>query len=251
MLFNLGGKPDPAMNLPEFTYTGTYRLDDNGTNSDGSKKYELHFLTSGVLTPKSNMGIDLFLVGGGGGSSGGGVHYAGAGGGYTMTKKSLTLEQGTGYTVTVGAGGSIGGRGGTTKFVGGNLEYSIGGGYAPTSIAGGKGGSGGGGGGTENSGTKGGNGGSDGSDGYAGTGDGGAGQGTTTRAFGESTGTLYAGGGGGDANGTTVGTGGSGGGGDRLKAGTENTGGGAGGARQYGSYGRVGGSGIVIIRDAR
>ena len=93
---------------------------------------------------------------------------------------------------------------------------------------------------------------------------GGVGQGTTTRAFGESEGTLYAGGGGGGHNGaggefTAGGVGGSGGGGNggcrnylTINAfstpGAVNTGGGGGGAAGGGVKGSDGGSGVAIIR---
>lgn len=90
---------------------------------------------------------------------------------------------------------------------------------------------------------------------------GGAGQGTTTRAFGESNGTLYAGGGGGSwsPSGHTgaVGQGGAGGGGRGRNNdnsgnidgtnGTPNTGGGSGGFSGAKVNGQ-GGSGIVIVR---
>ena len=91
------------------------------------------------------------------------------------------------------------------------------------------------------------------------------GQGSTTRAFGESSGTLYSGGGGSacDNNTSTLwyGAGGAGGGGKggaystSASAGTANTGGGGGCGSTYGngsssanSHGKAGGSGIVIIR---
>ena len=87
----------------------------------------------------------------------------------------------------------------------------------------------------------------------------GKGQGTTTREFGESTGTLYAGGGGAGGNGSAQAKGGSGGGGNGAYSGTNaqptsgeaNTGGGGGGM-YYGltNVGK-GGSGIAVIRNHR
>ena len=86
------------------------------------------------------------------------------------------------------------------------------------------------------------------------------GQGSTTRAFGDSAKTLYSGGGGSPSNGDTsnlwVGAGGAGGGGKGAGygvasvAGTANTGGGGGTGSTRGSYknGANGGSGILIIR---
>ena len=72
---------------------------------------------------------------------------------------------------------------------------------------------------------------------------GGKGQGTTTRYFGESAGTLYAGGGGGGTGGGDSGSGGAGGGGNGGSQygwsgpGSPNTGGGAGGAGSSDKYG--------------
>ena len=240
--------PNPyagKMGVESFIYGGTARL-----NEEGFRLWHAELLTSGNLIPKRDIVVDIFMVGGGGGSSGSGQHYAGAGGGYTKTIKAVTLKRGATYKVTIGAGGGIGANGGITSIKGGDVDESVNGGYAPTSVVGGNGGSGGGGGGSETSGSVGANGGSDGSDGSKGTGNGGKGQGTTTRAFGDSNGKLYAGGGAGDGA-ASGGTGGEGGGGNAKQNGTTNTGGGAGGARQYGSYGRSGGSGIVIIRSAR
>ena len=85
----------------------------------------------------------------------------------------------------------------------------------------------------------------------------GKGQGTTTREFGESTGTLYAGGGGAGGNGSAQAKGGSGGGGNgawngnQPSSGAANTGGGGGG--MYSNLTNVGkgGSGIVVIRNHR
>ena len=101
---------------------------------------------------------------------------------------------------------------------------------------------------------KGGNGGSDGSNGGAGSNTAGVGQGTTTREFGENSGTLYAGGGGGasTSSGGNAGDGGGGAGASSSNAanGATNTGGGGGGARSNYTPG-TGGSGIVIMRNAR
>ena len=111
-----------------------------------------------------------------------------------------------------------------------------------------------------------GNGGSDGDDG--GGSNPGNGQGTTTREFGEISGTLYAGGGaGGTCNLGSGRLGGAGGGGDGAygyngnivlaKDGAANTGGGGGGGASIGTMypnlypGGHGGSGIMIIRDHR
>ena len=228
---------------------------------------------SGTLTLSPGT-YDFFLVGGGGG---GGAYYSstsddreargGGAGGYTINGQ-LVVDRGMSFEITVGAGGTAGGRsvnataGGLTSFV----EYDAtphtanGGGAAAGSyeISGGSGGSGGGGGGEGIS-----TGRAGGSDGGAGV-SGGSGQGTTTRAFGEPEATLYAGGGASGAR-QNSGTGGAGGGGNGgvgyyhtpAGAGTPNTGGGGGGGFK-GFYsadkesdfaaGGTGGSGIAIFR---
>ena len=230
------------------------------------------FTESGVFTvPASVRSIDIFCVGGGGA---GGDDYrdtdsagtgGGGGGGYTATKKAYSVTPGQTFAVTIGAGGTVvtgntGNTGGTTSF-GSVLSAEGGKGGEENrsgSADGGAGGSGGGGAAGTGSYAVYGKGGSDGSDGYGtakiGTGFyGGTGQGTTTRAFGEADGTLYAGGGG-AYNGSSAGgagAGGDGGGGKGRVAGTANTGGGGGGNGEYtnnkGSAG-AGGSGICIVR---
>ena len=140
------------------------------------------------------------------------------------------------FLVGGGGGGAYNTRGGTTII--GDLT-AAGGWSCRTSLAAnaGAGGSGGGGyGGNSNSGTRGGAGGSDGSNGANAAGRaGGTGQGSTTRAFAEPDGDLFAGGGGGSGYGYG-GAGGAGGGGNGGRAnggvataGSPNTGGGGGG----------------------
>ena len=250
--------------IPEFTYTGDYEIvndsDEPITVSQGN--WKIRFLTSGTLTftnlNGAEDGIDVFLVGGG--ASGGGR--GGGGGGYTKTQKSVSVNAGIEYPIIVGAGGlapttsnrvppNAGGATSAFGLTANGGDTSTNGDY-PSS-----GGSGGG------SGKVGGAGYSGGSDGSSGGGDvGGSGQGTTTREFGESTGKLYAGGGGGGAVTTNeTSSGGAGGGGDgggvgadpRPKNGDANTGGGGGGLGNLYSSATYasGGSGIVIIRNAR
>lgn len=216
-----------ASGLPKFTYTGQYVLLD-----DGKKNWRIKFLTSGTLTLPETTTIDLFLVGGGGGSKLGG----GAGGGYTKTQKGIVAQANLNYSIMIGAGGTNAGDGGTSSA----FEISVLGGKGSPGDSGSNGGSGGA---AYSSGVKY-AGGSDGRNGEGPTATAGQGQGTTTREFGESTGTLYAGGGG-SASGSL---GGEGGGGNSASHGTPNTGGGAGG--WTGAY-YNGGSGIVIIRNAR
>lgn len=275
--------------IPEFTYTGgTYKAyKDDGTEITNITTYnetnwKIHFLTSGTLT-FSNLygatdGIDVFLVGGGGAGSNPTGAGAGGGGGYTKTIPNVTVSSNTQYSVTVGEGGAvgtkgvaIGAKGGASSF--GTLEPADGG-YGGQNSTGGNGGSGGGSG-NAGSQTPDGEtkmaGGSDGGNGSAYSSQSvGIGQGTTTREFGESSGKLYAGGGGGGSNqGSSPpsygGAGGAGGGGHGFgvsskpaTAGKTNTGGGGGAGanntvndtnaeRRAGA----GGSGIVIIRNAR
>lgn len=250
--------------IPEFTYTGDYEIvnDSDEPITVSENNWKIRFLTSGTLIFTSlngaGDGIDVFLVGGG--ASGGGR--GGGGGGYTKTQKSVSVNAGIEYPIIVGAGGlapttsnrvppNAGGATSAFGLTANGGDTSTNGDY-PSS-----GGSGGG------SGKVGGAGYSGGSDGSSGGGDdGGSGQGTTTREFGESTGKLYAGGGGGGAVTTNeTSSGGAGGGGDgggvgadpRPKNGDANTGGGGGGLGNLYSSATYasGGSGIVIIRNAR
>lgn len=255
---------------PEFTYTGDYEVvDDNDqpiedfANWNGN--WKIRFLTSGTFTVTNMYGwdgkVDVFAVGGG---AGGGQYvrgYSGGAGGYTNTNKNVSINAGTQYFITVGAGGATGTNGGNTS----GFDLVANGGYAASlgdgTGAGGNGGNGGGGGGpNSNEVPRGGNGGSDGNDGGKGVALGGKGQISTpgpngetgnTREFGDIGGTLYAGGGGGI--GAISGKGGENGGGDGgspsspEQNGDPNTGGGGGG----GGLGTSGGSGIVIIRNAR
>lgn len=241
--------------IPEFTYTGDYKIvndqDEEITETQGDWKIRL--LTSGTLRfttlNGAANGIDVFCVGGGGaGGSAGGA------GGYTATEKNVSLEKEKDYEIVVGAGGASKSAGGQTSA----FSVTANGGGGPRSSgtsaddAGGNGGSGGGG---FGGGSAGGNGGSDGSNGGAGNYGAGSGQGSTTREFGEDTGTLYAGGGAGAGSSSGIGGAGGGGGGQNNQnwggesAGVTNTGGGGGGGFDH--NGSDGGSGIVIIRNKR
>ena len=238
--------------LPTYTYTGNSQLID-----DGNGNWRIKFLTSGTLVINDILnisnGIDVFLVGGGAGGAGSG---AGGGGGYTKTIKKVSVTLNNGYAITIGAGGNADENGGSSSAFG----YSVSGGKTGY-YDGGNGGSGGGSGFRKQELASAGAGGSDGSNGGAGQYNGGVGQGTTTREFGEAGEKLYAGGGGGGGNNYgpasvcySGGPGGAGGGGaggrmgDEGSAGEANTGGGGGGTS--GNH-FVGGSGIVIIRNAR
>lgn len=245
------------------------------------------FTSSGVFTvPAGVRSIDIFCVGGGGAGgaaddefehdeSDGDTqvtgYYSGAGGGggggYTATKKGYAVTPGQTFAVTIGAGApqhNIYTENGVSR-----LNYYNG--YDTSfgnvlSAAGGK---------TGDTGTFGAGGGDGGSAGgsirwswssggvthrYDGGSDGSSittstyynelaanGQGTTTRAFGESNGTLYAGGGGARCYAGTSNPGAGGGGG------TANTGGGGNGRLRYYNSGYTftgtgGGSGICIVR---
>lgn len=225
---------------PAYTYTGSSTLID-----DGNYNWRIKFLSSGTLTFSSlgnGNSIDMFCVGGGGG----GAYLAGGGGGYTSTSLS-TLNVGTAYTITVGAGGAgssgggVAGTGGTSSF---HSIVSAAGGVK--GVHNGKAGDGGSGGSTKAStgytvqgGKDGANGGGDDSSKI------GIGQHTTTREFGESTGTLYSTGGDCLNNYYT--------GADYPR--NPNTGDGGNGSGTVSSGGAPpsggGGSGIVIIRNHR
>lgn len=226
--------------FPTYTYSGTAVL-----NKEGGYNWNIQLKTSGTLKFTSlgnaSNGIDVFCVGGGGGAP---RYCGGAGGGYTKTQKGVSAAINTSYTITIGAGGasktdhSNGGDGGKSSAFGveanggkGAIWADIRDGDASKMYAyrvGADGGSGGGG--------YLGTGGEDGADGTAGESNrGGKGQGTTTRAFGESKGTLYSSGG--DAPGS-------------YTAPAANTGDGA-PAGISNSTPHNGGSGIVIIRNKR
>lgn len=274
--------------LPDFSYTGEYTTQEN---DDG---WEISFLSSGRLNISEAKTVDVFIVGGGGGGGGGGYYNSaescgggGGGGGYTSTHTKVELVTTTGYEIVIGAGGAggvinkngYGTDGGVTSAFGYSVNGGKGGGNGYYPIAkGGDGGSGGGGGAYRTSSSMYGSGGDGGSDGVAGKAGilsngnagyaGGAGQGTTTRAFGDVKGIPYAGGGGAgitynNAN-YKAGKGGEVGGGNgggyvdgtwySPAAGSANTGGGGGGGNISGGtalIGAAGGSGIVIIRNAR
>lgn len=261
------------------------------TATASTTKGQRTFTSSGMFTvPAGVRLIDVFCVGGGAsgtnGTSGASDTCAGGGGGSgrTATVKAVSVTPGQQFAVNIGAGGAndttwSGNGGGATSF--GELCVAVGGGGRPSVSGGTTGGSGGGssGGGSAYSSNRrgiGGAGGSNGSSGGVGASaiTAGAGQGTTTRAFGEAAETLYAGGGAGGSysSGSTYsaaggGAGGGGRGGYRVSSssssdispgqpGTPGTGGGGGGGTNYSSassayawcrQGGAGGSGICIV----
>lgn len=233
-----GGGYIPPITESDFTYTGDYTLVD-----DGDGNWRLKFLSSGTLTPKKDLLVDVFLVGGGG--AGGGANIAtigagaGGGGGYTATHKSIVLLNSTPYTIVVGAGGvgvsgANGGNGGASSFD----SYAVLGGYGGfySVTAGTNGGNGGSGGGAvaATASVSAGNGGSNGGNGTSvGTSYGGNGQGANTLEFGETGAEVYAAGGGGGLRKDTGGA---------YKAGD----GGAGGSASLTYGGGTGGTHIVV-----
>ena len=263
--------------------------------TDGTYWYHA-FLSSGTFTPATGLSCDYLVVAGGAGSSelGGGGGAGGlrstvtATGGGGSLESALSLASGTGYTVTIGAGGAgvttptaAGANGSNSVF---STITSTGGGggsiYDLSGVAGGSGGgsgrgSGTGGARTTNQGFAGGAGGGFGGVGCAGGGGAGAvganatsstvsGNGgvgvqisalATTTGTGANSGYYAGGGGGGSGNSNTAGTGGLGGGasgknsnGGTSDSGVANTGGGGAGGSAGGGTGGSGGSGIVIIR---
>lgn len=255
--------------LPSVTSTSgcTYTTEDATAGT-----WNIECTSTGSFTLDTPRVVDIWLVGGGGGAGYG--YGGGAGGGYTTTKKAVTLAAGT-HSFIIGAGGSASGATGGTTQIG---SYSAAGGQMmPYDYLGGNGGSGGGGGTTNkygytgsnaanragNGGTNGGNG----NTGYRGSA-GGRGQGTSTRPYGASSGTIYGGGGGASGRGNTAGgvrgdaSAGNGGSDEDYFSGTSrgyhpygNSGvanrGGGGGRGRGDSYGGAGGSGIILIRSAR
>ena len=247
------------------------------------------FANSGTFTPTQSLTADILVVAGGGAAYNGassGENCGGGGAGGVLAHSAQSLSA-TGYTVTVGAGGSIGSNGTNSSF--GGLTASVGGGVSGigSAAAGASGGSGGGGGNNTNGGAAtsgqgfaGGNGSSNTASAYGAGGGGGAGAvgslgtgsaggagGVGTSAYntwslatgaGELVaGTYYFAGGGGGSSNVARGAGGYGGGGQGQDStatghlpGKPNTGGGGGGGRAN-QIGGTGGSGIVIVRYAK
>jgi len=243
-----------ASYLPAVNFTGSgYFIEE------GNYNWSYKITSSGTLTLNESIDADVFLCGAGGGGADGQYKAAAAGGGgaggKTHTTKGKHIDAGS-YTIIVGTCSGKAVSGGSSSAFG----LSAAGGGAANADNGGSGGSGGG--------NQMQNGASNGENA------GGSGQGTTTYEFGEIGRTLYAGGGGGggcityDSNmlvqhhlGAEGGAGGGGrGGGDCYNTtydseeGTDGLGGGGGGGGDYDSnrtYGKRGGSGIVVLRNVR
>lgn len=267
-------KPDKPV-VPKFTYTG-----DHTTREDGVVELK----SSGVITFDEAYAIDLFMVGGGG--AGGSdarntiVGCGGGGGGYTRTVRNYSVTPNTQYNVIIGAGAEASRTvdkptSGITSFdtisVAGGGSVQLNRSSSADYTNGANGGSGGGNGlYSKSTGGEGGSNGESGGLGSATSGSPTSGQGFTTKEFGEPSGKLYAGGGGGgtyfSAQSPVYALGGDGGGGDgawgaganktqAAVAGGANTGGGGGGGVGVGGVANIiggsGGSGIVCFRVAQ
>ena len=255
----------------------------SGGNISYNGPYTVHTFTgSATFTPSFNGEVEVLVVAGGGG--GGARHGGGGGAGGLLYASSYGVSQGTGVTVTIGAGGpgvnpgALGdcGINGSNSVFGGLTAIGGGGGGSYTSPVPTGGASGGGGGGGLNTtagssivgqGNPGGTGGA-----ITGGGGGGGAGAAGSNAAGANTGgnggnglpysitgysTYYAGGGGGGSEPTQANTsGGLGGGGtgdgqnQNGGAGVAYTGGGGGGTRSATTslIGGTGGAGIVIVR---
>ena len=236
-----------------FAYTGECEVID-----DGNGDWRMKLLSGGTFISDGNILVDVFLLGGGGGGGNGGNSDGGGGGGGGYANTGIVkIIRGQSYEIVVGEGGESESAGEASTAFGAIANGGCGG----SGGTGGCGGSGGGAGASSNT-YSGRVGGSEGSDGNNARNYGGPGQQMGTREFGETTGTLYAGGGGGGGGyNTSTGnfsTGASGGDGGGAAGGTttpagNNTGGGGGGgqAGPWRTDGSAGGSGIVIIRNAR
>jgi hypothetical protein len=255
--------------------------------TDGTYWYH-EFISSGTFTPATGLSCDYLVVAGGGGGAsdaGGGGGAGGlrstvtATGGGGSLESALSLASGTGYTVTVGAGGAIGSNGNNSVF---STITSTGGGAGGAYNTNGSSGGAGGGAGWFGSGTKSGGTGTanqgfaggvnatgpstSGAGGGGGTGviggnavspkGGAGGNGVAISITGSSV--TYGGvggGGGGASDNTSGGNAGSGnagtgqGGTTASVAGTANRGGGGGGGKAGGGgAAAAGGSGVVIVR---
>lgn len=255
---------DPG-SLPKFRYTGDYTVSMLG------RDWQINFLTSGALYWDKTMRVDLFLVGGGMAGGASGAPGAGGNGGCVLTILKYTMLGGRTIRLTIGAGGkAAGGAGGATIFGGTSTDsaiyYALGGsgsipGGTHWASPGSTGSSGGGYDGASQS--------ADyapgGQNGGAGGGRiGWRGSGATTRAFGEADGVLYAPGGAGAPYSGNYTSGYSSpvyGGGQpahyesakerfRGMPGAPNTGAGGGGGYS-GAPSTDGGSGVILMRNAR
>jgi len=282
--FKLNGECyDEIESYPEFTYVpldSSVSVEDSYDYVQGEEgNWELAILSSGNLNFSNiNTDIDIFLVGGGGGGGGGWFntsnYYRGGGGGgaggYITTKTGVSVEKNIPYYIQIGTGGAGGVGHSTNGGTGGNttaFDQNAAGGTGGNSALEFKGE-------TQTGGTGEGGAGGANSSGY--TNFAGATGGNGKYAFDSSislyqSGIMYGAGGGGGSNYYTTDGGGAAGGitgggaGGNMNSnvagsGQVNTGAGGGGGSALGSgggpvnsggAGGTGGSGIVIIRNAR
>lgn len=104
------------------TATGTY-------SSDGDNYKYITFTGSGTLTVTTAGFADILLVGGGGGSGagtdgGGGERSGSSGGGGSVFYGTITVEAGS-YTITVGGGGNAGAFSGGNGGAGGTSSIAL------------------------------------------------------------------------------------------------------------------------------
>lgn len=285
-----GGWSQAIVSLPSYSITYYFSLRSyvtcsagdmwaNVQNANATTQNQLWmtFTASQNYTVPSGYTImDIFCVGGGGGSYISTGSSNGGGGGYTTTAKNIKICEGQIVSIIVGAGGNLANGGASYVSYAGSIIANASGGYMGGLRSSGKGGSGGGSSGAEDSKDQdwyGGAGGQDGSNGYSsGWIPGGnnysgglkssGGQGTTTRAWGSPSATLYSGAGGGGTyyrsrQHITPAPGGAGGGGNGIVGtgpgnnGADGTGGGAGGCHiskgNSSTASSKGGSGIVLL----
>lgn len=111
MIFNIGEHSNPNWYLPEFTYTGSYELIDQG-KTNATQNWMVKFNTSGILTfTKRIEAVDLFVLGAGGAGANTGGKAVG-GGGYFGTYEDVAVEKGTEYQIIIGTGGKSSGQAG-------------------------------------------------------------------------------------------------------------------------------------------
>lgn len=106
---------------PVISYSGNCELiKDDETNDEGEHKWRMKFLTSGTLTLSGLTYVDAFLVGGGTKGSDSHSNVVPGSGGDTVLLSRIGLDEKTSYTVTVGAASANTTFNGTTATAGGN-----------------------------------------------------------------------------------------------------------------------------------
>lgn len=213
----------------------------DGLHSTSFTQKTLYTSSDTFTAPTGVSRVYVTMVGGGGGGKGGSAASSSGGGGgsgASIVKTEINVTAGNGYTVTVGAAGSVvagdGTDGGNSSFAGDNTTVTCNGGSKGTTSTGGAGG-------TANAGTGGNNSGSTG-----GTG------GTAPTTAGVAGGNGEGGGsgkGGGGGAGSLFGKGGAGAtvGGGAGSAGTGFGSGGGGGESTNGTFGGAGTAGAVLV----